>query len=148
MELLNRWSLYCNSLLIWTCFLSLTRSKLRLCSANHRPGYWSNLPCDWPSTAWAYSEQETENGPEWFHSQTYLHHDGIANCGLAVHLSNLHIAVVEAERHDLLMDVLLALHVCGGLARLVHATVHEARVMAVESETHTVSLYTSCILID
>ena len=44
-------------------FLSLARSKLRLCSANHRPGYWSNLPCDWPSTAWAYSEQETENGP-------------------------------------------------------------------------------------
>ena len=37
-------------------FLSLVRSKLRLCSANHRPGYWSNLPCDWPSTAWAYSQ--------------------------------------------------------------------------------------------
>ena len=44
------------------CFLSLAWSKLRLCSANHRPGYWSNLPCDWPSTAWAYSEQEAENG--------------------------------------------------------------------------------------
>ena len=44
-------------------FLSLARSKLRLCSANHMPGYWSNLPCDWPSTAWVYSEQETENGP-------------------------------------------------------------------------------------
>ena len=44
-------------------FLSLARSKLRLCSANHRPGYWSNLPCDWPSTVWACSEQETENGP-------------------------------------------------------------------------------------
>ena len=44
-------------------FLSLAWSKLRLCSANHRPGYWSNLPCDWPSTAWAYSGQETENGP-------------------------------------------------------------------------------------
>ena len=43
-------------------FLSLVRSKLRLCSANHRPGYWSNLPCDWPSTAWAYYEQETETG--------------------------------------------------------------------------------------
>ena len=42
---------------------SLAWSKLRLCSANHRPGYWSNLPCDWPSTAWAYSEQETENRP-------------------------------------------------------------------------------------
>ena len=25
--------------------------------------YWSNLPCNWPSTAWAYSEQETENRP-------------------------------------------------------------------------------------
>ena len=44
-------------------FLSIARSKLKLCSANHRPGYWSNLPCDWPSTAWAYSEQETENRP-------------------------------------------------------------------------------------
>ena len=28
-------------------FLSLAQSKLRLCLANHRPGYWSNLPCDW-----------------------------------------------------------------------------------------------------
>ena len=49
----------------WAHFLSLARSKLRLCSANHRPGYWSNLPCDWPSTVWAYSEQGTENGPWW-----------------------------------------------------------------------------------
>ena len=47
----------------WARFLSLAQSKLRLCSANHRPGYWSNLTCDWLSTAWAYSEQETENGP-------------------------------------------------------------------------------------
>ena len=47
----------------WASFLSPAQSKLRLCSANHRPGYWSNLPCDWPSTAWAYSEQETENTP-------------------------------------------------------------------------------------
>ena len=44
-------------------FLSPARSKHRLCSANHRSGYWSNLPCDWPSTAWAYSGQETESGP-------------------------------------------------------------------------------------
>ena len=44
------------------CFRSLAQSKLRLCSANHKPGYWCNLPCDWPSTGWAYSEQETENG--------------------------------------------------------------------------------------
>ena len=47
-------------------FLSLAWSKLRLCSANHRPGYWSNLPCDWPSTVWAYPEQETKNGPRYF----------------------------------------------------------------------------------
>ena len=40
---------------IWARFLFLARSKLRLCSANHRPGYCSNLPCDWPSTARAYS---------------------------------------------------------------------------------------------
>ena len=51
--------------LIWARFLSLVWSKLRLCSANHRPGYWSNLSCDWLSTAWAYSKQETENGP-WY----------------------------------------------------------------------------------
>ena len=44
-------------------FLSLAPSKLRLCSANHRAGYWSNLPCDWLSIAWAYFKQETENGP-------------------------------------------------------------------------------------
>ena len=47
----------------WARFLSLARSKLRLCSANRRPGYLSNLSYDWPSIAWDYSEQETENGP-------------------------------------------------------------------------------------
>ena len=44
-------------------FLPLARSKLRLCSANHRAGYFSNPTCDWLSIVWAYSEQETENGP-------------------------------------------------------------------------------------
>ena len=47
----------------WARFLSLTQSKLRLCSANHRAGYFSNLACDWLSITWAYSEQETESGP-------------------------------------------------------------------------------------
>ena len=47
----------------WAHFRSLAQSKLKLCSSNHRPGYESNLPCDWLSTAWAYSEQETEDGP-------------------------------------------------------------------------------------
>ena len=52
-----------NSAMTRACFLSLARSKLRLCSANHRAGYFSNLACDWLSIVWAYSEQETENGP-------------------------------------------------------------------------------------
>ena len=47
----------------WAHFLSLARSRLRLCSANHRAGYLSNLACDWLSIVWAYSEQETESGP-------------------------------------------------------------------------------------
>ena len=45
-----------------TCFLSLARKKLRLCSANHRADYFSNLACDWLSIVWAYSKQESENG--------------------------------------------------------------------------------------
>ena len=49
--------------MIWARFLSPARSKLRLCLANHRAGYFSNLACDWLSTVWAYSEQETENRP-------------------------------------------------------------------------------------
>ena len=56
----------------WVRFLSLARSKLRLCSANHRPSYWSNLPCDWLSTAWAYSKQGTEYGPCIFQSRFLL----------------------------------------------------------------------------
>ena len=61
----------CNT---WARFRSLARSKLRLCAANHRPGYWSNLPCDWTSTAWVYSEQETENGP-WSWASPYVPED-------------------------------------------------------------------------
>ena len=44
-------------------FLSLAWSKLRLCLVNHRAGYFSNLASDWLSIVWAYSKQETENGP-------------------------------------------------------------------------------------
>ena len=43
-------------------FSSLIRGKLRLCTANHRAGYFSNLTCDRLSIVWAYSEQDTENG--------------------------------------------------------------------------------------
>ena len=37
---------------------SLALSKLRLCSANNRAGYFSNLACDWLSLVWAYSEKD------------------------------------------------------------------------------------------
>ena len=47
----------------WVHFQSLAQSKFRLCSANHRAGYFSNLACDWLSIVWAYSKQETVNGP-------------------------------------------------------------------------------------
>ena len=56
---------------LWTragC-LSPAWSKLRLCSANQRAGYFSNLACDWLSIVWAYSKQKTENGPWWCHSK-------------------------------------------------------------------------------
>ena len=73
----NRWSSWVRSfschlkifpLILLCCairarFLSLARSKLRLCSANHWAGYFSNLACDWLSIVWAYSEQKTKNGP-------------------------------------------------------------------------------------
>ena len=38
-------------------FLSLTRSKLRLCWANHRACYFSNLACDWLSIVWAWDRK-------------------------------------------------------------------------------------------
>ena len=62
-NVLRNWSQGGQVQVSWACFLSLVWSKLRLCSANHRPGYFSNLACDWLSIVWAYSELETENGP-------------------------------------------------------------------------------------
>ena len=47
----------------WTTRIYLSGPIFRRCSANHKAGYWSNLPCDWPSIVWAYSGQETEYGP-------------------------------------------------------------------------------------
>ena len=59
------------------CFLSVAQSKLRLCLANHRVGYFSNLACDWLSIVWTCSEQQTENGPwlwlgAWRQTTTWL----------------------------------------------------------------------------
>ena len=63
--------------------VDIKQKKKTLFSANHRPGYWSNLPCDWSSTAWAYSEPETENGPrsEQSRAQGSLHQQDNGNCG-------------------------------------------------------------------
>ena len=43
---------------------SLCLKQLKLCLANRRAGYFSSLACDWLSTDWAYSEKETEMGPD------------------------------------------------------------------------------------
>ena len=62
-----------------------TQSKLRLCSGNHRAGYFSNLACDWLSIVWAYSEQETENGPRsdrWYY---HINSSRISAIGLKFH---------------------------------------------------------------
>ena len=54
--LLPRAAVIFTGFMSWALFLSLARSKLRLCLANHRVGYFSNLACDWLSIDWAYSE--------------------------------------------------------------------------------------------
>ena len=51
------WWPLCN--LIRASCLSLTQSKLRLCSANHGVGYFNNLACDLLCIVWVYSAQET-----------------------------------------------------------------------------------------
>ena len=77
----------------WARFLSLTRSKLRLCSANHRAGYFSNLACDWLSIVWAYSEQETENGP-WFSILYQIGQGGFSGS----HLSTSHVTLKNVDQ--------------------------------------------------
>ena len=58
-----RWTTFATWQDIKARFLSLARSKLRLCSANHRAGYVNNLSCDWLSIVWTYSKEEAENRP-------------------------------------------------------------------------------------
>ena len=35
---------------------------LEQCSANHTPSYWSNQPCDWLGTGWAFSTKAIVTG--------------------------------------------------------------------------------------
>ena len=67
------WSVYHSAQLMTRArFLSPARSKLRLCSANHRAGYFSYLACDhWWSIVWAYSKQGAENGPWWHYNEPW-----------------------------------------------------------------------------
>ena len=44
-------------------FYVSVRIQLRPCSTSHIPGYGSHLPCDWPSTAWAYFHAHWTMGP-------------------------------------------------------------------------------------
>ena len=62
-------SSHCTSLAVWAPIgficgqlgpFSVSYSELRLCSANHRAGYFSNLACDWLSIVGTHSEQETK----------------------------------------------------------------------------------------
>ena len=59
-------------LMTWARFLSLAWGKVRLCWANHRASYFSNLACDWLSIVWDYSEPETENRPWWCEDPPHL----------------------------------------------------------------------------
>ena len=46
-------------------FMSLAQSKLRLCSANHRAGYFSNLACGWLSLLRASDRKTFACGQFW-----------------------------------------------------------------------------------
>ena len=80
-----------------TC-LSLTPSKLRICSANHRTGYFSNLACDWMSIVWANSEQEIENRPWFWHTSTH-HYDDVIMGALASQITSLTIVYSTVYSH-------------------------------------------------
>ena len=102
--------------LSWVRFLSLARSKLRLCSANHRPGYWSNLPCDWPNTAWAYSEQETENGPRSLLADCLSSHPWGRSCRGLLHVGQPYH--VNNSRPPAKCDELIYQEICSEISRL------------------------------
>ena len=53
------------------------------CSANHRPGYWSNLPCDCLCTARAYSEQEKKGTGSVKSCARFCNKHFISNCNKA-----------------------------------------------------------------
>ena len=60
--LIIRARLFCTWPIIRARFLSPAQSKLRLCSANHRAGYLSNLTCDWLSIVWALDRKWSRSG--------------------------------------------------------------------------------------
>ena len=129
-----KWISHTNS---WARFLSLARSKLRLCSANHRPGYWSNLPCDRSSTAWAYSEQETEYGP-W--SSATLPHVGTQAWDWN-HLHWSHLILAIESRVSPWSDRGCA-QICRRVVeRIVHGCIQEIKRSVAEADFVSLSKY-------
>ena len=57
------WFLECIFIPFSAVVLFFAQNKLRLCLANHKAGYFSNLACDWLSIVGGHSEQETGNAP-------------------------------------------------------------------------------------
>ena len=74
----------------------------RLCSANQRAGYFSNLPCDWLSIVWAYSKQKTENGPWYCHK--------LINCDAAITKDGNLIRMNIASNTLVLLSLMDLLH--------------------------------------
>ena len=100
----------------WAHFVSFARSKLRLCSANHRAGYFSNLARDWLSIVWAYSEQETENRP-WFNIKMlpYQHRKYHCRDKMVIWWSYLHGGPANID--DVFIHVLGVKGGCSNLVR-------------------------------
>ena len=71
-------------------FLSLVRSKLKLCSANHGLCNFSSMDCDWLSIVWAYSEQDTAR----YRKRALVYDDCLRN--VEVNLSFYSVSILSA----------------------------------------------------
>ena len=85
MEALTAWKSTCMwwAWLVLNCphLAPLARSKLRLCPANHRAGYFSNLACDWQSIVWAYSDDPANFLVLWqCYTENFLCYENMDSC--------------------------------------------------------------------
>ena len=76
--------------LSWARFLSLARNKLRLCSANHRAAYFSNLACDWQSIVWPYPDDPANFPVLWqCYTEYFICYENIDTCNSLPSCHNL-----------------------------------------------------------